>query len=149
MRQRLTFTPAGSRRTTFQDTSSRKCSFALTTAVWNGHSRRRGVECTIEGKTPVEIEDLRSTIITTARSSNRDGQRSQRGYGIEVLERFVREVAYVEFGGQPDQRSERLGEMRQLNYNDLSADRQVVAAVQGLEAILAKHAQVIRIASWR
>ena len=27
------------------------------------------------------------------------GERSQRGYGIEVLERFVREVATVEFGG--------------------------------------------------
>ena len=27
------------------------------------------------------------------------GERSQRGYGVEVLRRFVEEVAYVEFGG--------------------------------------------------
>jgi hypothetical protein len=31
--------------------------------------------------------------------------------------------------------------MRELGYNDLSADRQVVASVQALEAILAEAAQ--------
>ena len=68
------------------------------------------------------------------------GERSQRGYGIEVLERFVREVAYVEFGGPADERTRRLSQMRQLAYNDLAADRQTVAAVQAMEAILARHA---------
>ncbi len=114
--------------------------FRFDNGIWNGHSRRRGVECTIEGKTPFEMK------ITLNNHYNGTfvephGQRSQRGYGLEVLERFVREVAYVEFGGPPDGRIDRLGEMRKLNYNDLSADRQVVAAVQGLEAILAQHAQ--------
>ena len=65
------------------------------------------------------------------------GERSQRGYGIEVLERFVREVARVEWGGPAAERSPRLQTARSLGYNDLAADRQVVAAVQALEAILA------------
>jgi D-galacturonate reductase len=49
-------------------------------------------------------------------------------------------VAYAELGGEPNHRSERVREMSQLDYNDLSADRQVVAAVQAMEAILERHA---------
>ena len=64
------------------------------------------------------------------------GERSQRGYGIEVLERFIREVARVEWGGPASDRASRLSVARGLAYNDLAADRQVVAAVQSLEAIL-------------
>ncbi len=67
-------------------------------------------------------------------------QRSQRGYGIEVLERFVREVASVEFAGPATVRDARLQAARELAYNDVSADRQTVAAVQAMEAILARHA---------
>jgi hypothetical protein len=66
-------------------------------------------------------------------------ERSQRGYGIEVLERFVRELAEVEFGGPTPQRDKRLATARAMAYNDLSADRQVVATVQAMEAILARH----------
>jgi predicted dehydrogenase len=109
--------------------------FRFDNGVWNGHSRKRGVECTVEGKTPVELK------ITMNNHYNGSfvepwGERSQRGYGIEVLERFARELAYVEFGGDAADRSARLGQVRQLGYNDLSADRQTVAAVQALEAIL-------------
>ncbi|HEV3020834.1 MAG TPA: hypothetical protein VGX76_00140 [Pirellulales bacterium] len=68
------------------------------------------------------------------------GERSQRGYGVEVLERFVREVATVEFGGPTGGRDQRLADARRLAYNDVSADRQTVAAVQAMEAILARHA---------
>ena len=67
-------------------------------------------------------------------------ERSQRGYGIEVIEQFVREVACVEFGGPAGQRDQRLISIRSLTYDDLSADRQVVAAVQAMEAILERHA---------
>jgi hypothetical protein len=67
------------------------------------------------------------------------GQRSQRGYGLEVLERFVREVATVEFGGPGSERTKRIEAARKLSYNDVSSDRQTVAAVQAMEAILAKH----------
>ena len=64
------------------------------------------------------------------------GERSQRGYGVEVIERFVRELAFVEHAGPGDQRDSRLQQVQNLAYNDLSADRQVVAAVAALEAIL-------------
>ncbi len=113
--------------------------FRFDNGVWNGHSRKRGVECTIEGRTPGEFKN--------SMNNHYNGQflepwgiRSQRGYGVEVLERFAREVAYLEFGGSPEQRPNRLEELRRLTYNDLSADRQTVAAVQAMEAILAKHA---------
>ena len=113
--------------------------FRFDNGIWNGHSRKRGVECTIEGRTPNERK------ITMNNHYNGTflepwGARSQRGYGVEVLERFVREVAEVEFGGPRSQRDRRLAAARQLNYNDLSADRQTVAAVEAMEAILARHA---------
>ena len=112
--------------------------FRFDNGLWNGHSRRRGVECTIEGKTPLEAK------ISINNHYNGSfvepyGDRSQRGYGIEVLERFAREVAYVEAGAGGN-RTDRLNEMRALGYNDISADRQVVAAVQAMEAILDQHA---------
>jgi hypothetical protein len=81
------------------------------------------------------------------------------------LDRFVRELAYVEFGeggsgkakvGSKSAeetlppsafplptsaiRDERYHAIQSLAYNDLAADRQTVAAVQALEAILARHA---------
>ncbi|MHB0955053.1 MAG: Gfo/Idh/MocA family protein [Pirellulaceae bacterium] len=114
--------------------------FRFDNGVWNGHSRRRGVECTIEGKTPLE-KKISINNHYNAEFLEPDERRAQRGYGIEVLERFVREVAYVEFGGDPITRGGRLAEMRQLKYNELSADRQVVAAVEALEAILKYHSR--------
>jgi predicted dehydrogenase len=109
--------------------------FRFDNGVWNGHSRKRGVECTIEGLTPLQ---MKTTLNNHYNGTFQEpfGGRAQRGYGIEVLERFVREVAYVQFGLCPISETDRLQVMRQLNYNDLTADRQVVAAVQSLEAIL-------------
>ena len=112
--------------------------FRFDNGVWNGHSRKRGVECTVEGRTP---DDLKITINNHYNASFLEpwGERSQRGYGIEVIERFAREVAFVELGGNEEERAGRLREMASRDYNDLSADRQVVAAVQAMEAILEKH----------
>jgi D-galacturonate reductase len=112
--------------------------FRFDNGVWNGHSRKRGIECTVEGKTPFERKismnnHYNGTFLEPW------GERSQRGYGIEVLERFVREVAQVEFGGPPAERRQRLEAAWQLTYNDIAADRQTVAAVQAMEAILAQH----------
>ncbi len=112
--------------------------FRFDNGVWNAHSRKRGVECTVEGRTPnarkININNhYNGTFLEPW------GERSQRGYGIEVLERFAREVASVEFGGSQDGREARLAQARSLAYNDLGADRQTVAAVQAMEAILAKH----------
>lgn len=113
--------------------------FRFDNGVWNGHSRKRGVECTVEGETPIQRK------ITMNNHYNGTflepwGERSQRGYGVEVLERFARELAYVKFGGTAANQAARLAEAQSLNYNDLSADRQSVAAVQALEAILEYHA---------
>jgi hypothetical protein len=60
---------------------------------------------------------------------------------VEIIERFFREVAFVEFGGSADGRADRLRRMRGLAYNDLSADRNCVAVVQALEAILKRAAE--------
>jgi predicted dehydrogenase len=114
--------------------------FRFDNGVWNAHQRKRGVEVTIEGRTPGELK------ITPNHHYNGTflepwGERSQRGYGIEILRRFFEEVAYVEYGGPADGRRERLERMCSLAYNDLSADRNTVAVVQALEAILEKHAR--------
>jgi len=114
--------------------------FRFDNGLWNGHSRKRGVECTVEGKTPISIKNsinnhYNGTFLEPW------GDRSQRGYGIEVIDRFVRELGYVEFGGDASQKSGRLEQMRQLTYNDVSADRQTVASVQALEAILLRQWQ--------
>ena len=113
--------------------------FRFDNGVWNGHSRKRGVELTVENRTPTE---LKTTINNHYNAPCLEpwGERSQRGYGVEVIERFAREVATVEFGGAEAERAQRLSAARSLTYNDLSADRQVVAAVQALEAILDRHA---------
>ncbi len=113
--------------------------FRFDNGVWNGHSRKRGVECTVEGRTPLARK------ISINNHYNGEflepwGERSQRGYGIEVLERFAREVAEVEFGGAADERDQRLRRAWSFDYNDVAADRQTVATVQAMEAILARHA---------
>jgi predicted dehydrogenase len=112
--------------------------FRFDNGVWNAHQRKRGVEVTVEGRTPGELK------ITPNHHYNGTflepwGERSQRGYGIEVLRRFFEEVAFVEFGGPPAERPARLEQMRALTYNDLSADRNTVAVVQAMEAILERH----------
>lgn len=113
--------------------------FRFDNGVWSGHARRRGVECTIEDKTPYEVK-ISINNHYNAPFVEPHGERTQRGYGIEVIERFAREVADVEFGGPESERDARLQAARGLTYNDVSADRQVVAAVQAMEAILARHA---------
>jgi predicted dehydrogenase len=113
--------------------------FRFDNGVWNAHQRKRGVEITVEGRTPGELK------ITPNHHYNATflepwGERSQRGYGVEILRRFFEEVAFVEFGGSVSNRPERLEQMRALTYNDLSAERNTVAVVQALEAILQQQA---------
>jgi predicted dehydrogenase len=113
--------------------------FRFDNGVWNAHQRKRGVEVTVEGRTPHELK------ITPNHHYNGTfvepwGERSQRGYGIEVIRRFFEEVAYVEFAGPPAERANRLEHMRALAYNEVSADRNTVAVVQGMEAILRRQA---------
>jgi D-galacturonate reductase len=113
--------------------------FRFDNGVWNAHQRKRGVEMTVENRTPCELKN------TPNHNYNGTflepwGERSQRGYGIEIIQRFFEEVAHVEYGGPPEDRAERLRQMRALTYNDVAADRNCVAIVQATEAILAAHA---------
>jgi predicted dehydrogenase len=113
--------------------------FRFDNGVWNAHQRKRGVEVTVEGKSPGELKytpnhHYNGTFVEPW------GEQTQRGYGIEILRRFFEEVAYVEFGGPAAERPERLKAMSGLRYNDLSADRNVVAIVQAQEAILKRAA---------
>jgi predicted dehydrogenase len=113
--------------------------FRFDNGIWIAHQRKRGVEMAVEGRTPHELKNTPNHHYNGA-FLEPWGERSQRGYGIEVIDRFFREVAYVEFGGSDNGRSSRLAEMRALSYNDVSSDRNVVAAVQALEAILSAQA---------
>lgn len=113
--------------------------FRFDNGVWNAHQRKRGVELTVEGRSPGEFK------ITPNYHYNGTfvepwGEPSQRGYGIEILRRFFEEVAFVEHGGPPALRADRLARMRSLAYNDVSSDRNSVAIVQAMEAILSRHA---------
>jgi predicted dehydrogenase len=109
--------------------------FRFDNGIWNGHSRKRGVELTVDQLTPLK---LKNTINTHYNATFLEpwNERSQRGYGIEVIERFARETAFVEFGGPAAERTQRLAQIRSLHYADLAADRQVVAAVEAMERIL-------------
>ncbi len=113
--------------------------FRFDNAVWNAHQRKRGVEVAIEGKTPNEIK-YTPNYHYNGTFMEPWGERSQRGYGVEILRRFFEEVAFVEHGGPPAERPARLKQMRGLRYNDVSTDRNCVAIVQAMEAILKRHA---------
>jgi hypothetical protein len=114
--------------------------FRFDNGVWKASQRQRGVEVTVEGRTP---HDLKNTPNHHYNGTFVEpwGERSQRGYGIEILRRFFEEVAFVEYGGPPALRPERLERTAALTYDDVSADRNTVAVVQALEAILQRHAQ--------
>jgi D-galacturonate reductase len=113
--------------------------FRFDNGIWNAHQRKRGVEVTVEGQTPLAMKNTpnhhyNGTFLEPW------GERTQRGYGVEIIQRFFEEVAFVEFGGTPALRPERLERMRALHYNDLADDRRTVAVVQAMEAILREHA---------
>jgi predicted dehydrogenase len=113
--------------------------FRFDNGVWNAHQRKRGVELTIEDKTPFE---RKITINNHYNGSFIEpwNARAQRGYGIEAIERFIEEVAFVEFAGPAAERTSRLNSLRQCDFSELAADRQTVAVVQAMEAILERHA---------
>jgi predicted dehydrogenase len=113
--------------------------FRFDNGVWNAHQRKRGVEMTVEGRTPGELK-ITPNHHYSASFLEPWGQRSQHGYGVKVLRRFFEEVAEVEFGGPPGERHSRLEAVRALAYNDLSADRNTVAVVQALESLLQQQA---------
>jgi D-galacturonate reductase len=114
--------------------------FRFDNGVWNAHQRKRGVEMTIENRTPAELKTNPNHHYNGS-FLEPWGERAQRGYGIESIQKFFEEVAYVEFAGPPALRAERLAQMRARHYNDLGADRNTVAIVQAMEALLERQAQ--------
>lgn len=113
--------------------------FRFDNGIWLAHQRKRGVEMAVEGRTPTDLKNTpnhhyNGTFVEPW------GERSQRGYGLEAIRRFFEEVAHVEFGGPADGRDARLLTARGLTHNDISADRNCVAIVQAMEAILADQA---------
>ena len=114
--------------------------FRFDNGIWAAHQRKRGVELTIENRSPSEFKytpnhHYNGTFVEPW------GDASQRGYGIEVIARFFEEVAFVEHGGAIASRTDRLKQMRSLSYNDVSSDRNCVAIVQATEAILSAAAK--------
>jgi predicted dehydrogenase len=113
--------------------------FRFDNGVWIAHQRKRGVEVTVEDRTPSELKYTPNHHYN-GKFLEPWNERSQRGYGIEIIRRFFEEVAFVEWGGAADGRRERLRRIREQSYADLSADRATVATVQAMEAILRRHA---------
>jgi predicted dehydrogenase len=113
--------------------------FRFDNGIWLAHQRKRGVEVAVEGLSPHEVKNTPNHHYN-GKFLEPWGERSQRGYGIEVIGRFFEEVAHVEFGGPPSERPDRLQAIRRQRYADLSADRNTVATVQAMEAVLARHA---------
>jgi predicted dehydrogenase len=114
--------------------------FRFDNGVWNAHQRKRGVELTVEGRSPGEFK-YTPNYHYNGTFTEPWGEPSQRGYGIEILRRFFEEVAFVEFAGPAAERPQRLQKMRDLTYNDVSSDRNTVAIVQAMEAILQQQVQ--------
>jgi hypothetical protein len=113
--------------------------FRFDNGIWLAHQRKRGVEITVEEKTPGELKCTPNHHYN-GKFLEPWNERSQRGYGIEIIRRFFEEVAFAEFGGLAETRAERLQQVRRMSYADLSADRNTVATVQAMEAILRRHA---------
>jgi predicted dehydrogenase len=112
--------------------------FRFDNGIWLAHQRKRGVELAVEGRSPHDIKNTPNHHYNAA-FLEPWGERANRGYGIEVIERFFREVAFVEYSNEGSEQ-ERLQRMNALAYNDIRADRNVVAVVQALEALLTAQA---------
>lgn len=114
--------------------------FRFDNGIWLSHQRRRGVELSIEGKTPLDIKETPNHHYN-AESLEPWGPRVRRGYGLEVIERFLVECSMVAQAASAEEKSLRLGEVRSMGHGALESDRNVVAIVQAMEALLAAHAE--------
>ncbi|MGL4424225.1 MAG: Gfo/Idh/MocA family protein, partial [Gemmataceae bacterium] len=118
----------------FPGSVEQEVQFRFDNGVWNAHQRKRGVEVCIS-----DAPEVKSTPNHHYNASLEQpwGGRQQQGYGLAAIERFFHEVAFVEYG-TAGTRPQRLGQMQSLPHNDLAADRNCVAILQSLEAILAQ-----------
>lgn len=111
--------------------------FRFDNGVWAASQRKRGVELTIEGRTPNEFKNTpnyhyNGTFLEPW------GERTQRGYGIEAIHHFFEQVAYVDYGGPAEEKRTRWNRMHDQWFNDLAHDENCVAVIEATEDIL-KH----------
>jgi D-galacturonate reductase len=106
--------------------------FFFDTGTWQASQRQRGVQVTLSDGSakPTPNHHYNADVLEPW------GQRHQRGYGLEAIERILTEIAYVEHGGPDDEKKKRYRTVSVLTYNDIRAERNCVAVVQALEAIL-------------
>jgi D-galacturonate reductase len=107
--------------------------FFFETGTWQASQRQRGVQITLSDGSakPTPNHHYNADMLEPW------GQRHQRGYGLEAIERILHEIAFVEFGGYAAEKNSRYRTVSALTYNDIRAERNCVAVVQALEAILA------------
>jgi D-galacturonate reductase len=108
--------------------------FRFDNGVWAASQRKRGVELTVEGRTPNELKNT-PNYHYNGQFLEPDGQRSQRGYGLEAIRNFFEQVAFVRYG--PGDVNQRIHFITHQRHNDLSADRNVIIAIEAVESILA------------
>ena len=106
--------------------------FFFDTGTWQASQRKRGVEITLSDGTakPTPNHHYNADVLEPW------GQRHQRGYGLEAIERILHEIAFVEHGGPDSERESRYRTVSAMTYNDIRAERNCVAVVQALEVIL-------------
>jgi len=114
--------------------------FRFDNGIWLSHQRKRGVELSIEYKTPSILKETPNHHYNSE-AIDPWGYRSKKGYGLEVIERFFIECAMVNQAESVPGRNNVLSEIRRMGYAALEAERNVVAVVQSMEAILSSHAE--------
>ncbi len=114
--------------------------FRFDNGVWNCHSRKRGVELTIEGSTPFKRKTTMNNHYNGT-FAEPWGERSQRGYGIESSSGLSARRRTSNTAGPPVSATNDSARCSGLATTTWRPDRQTVAAVQAMEAILAKHAE--------
>ncbi len=112
--------------------------FRFDNGIWLSHQRRRGVELSIEDKTPLDIKETPNHHYN-AENLEPWGPKVRRGYGLEVIERFIIECSMVFQAASPESKLLRLTDVRAMGHAALESDLNVVAIVQSMEALLAAH----------
>ena len=112
--------------------------FRFDNGVWNAHSRKRGWNAPSKGahrSRQITMNNHYNGTFLEPWERTLAARLRHRGAGA-----FRARGGLVEFAGPVAERGATAAIGRQLAYNDISADRQTVAAVQAMEAILARHA---------
>lgn len=113
--------------------------FRFENSIWLAHQRKRGVELSIADMTPLLIKETPNNHYNADILEPWD-IRKKRGYGLETIQKFIEDLAYLEYGGIQRDRNLRLRFLQKQTWCDISGERNTVAIVQAMEAILDAHA---------